>query len=93
MIAGDVRVQILPQSLDPVGIRAIGRQEVQPDLRPHLLEQVADELRLVDHVVVEDHVDDPRPAVGERQGPQQVEEHHVALRSPSTPTNCCPCGS
>ena len=74
VIAGDVGVQVLSQPLDSIVIRAVRREAVQLDLRAHLVQQLLDPRRLVDDIVVEDHVDHPRPRVRTPQRAEQVQE-------------------
>src|SRR6516165_7867978 len=57
MIAGDVRVPILPDALDAVRVRAVGRQEMEHDAATESGEDLAGASRLVDAIVVDDQVD------------------------------------
>jgi hypothetical protein len=54
MVAGGVRIQVLPQALDAVVLRTVRRQEVRPELRTHLSQQLLDPFGLVVQVVDED---------------------------------------
>src|SRR5262249_48100891 len=54
VIARDVGMQVLPQSLDPVVVRAIRRQEVQPDPPAEPGQRRLGDLAGMDPVVVQD---------------------------------------
>ena len=74
MIARDVGVQIAPQPLDPVLVRAVRRQEVQLQPGAVCAEPGLGQTALVDDVVVEDQMDDPNAATGIDQRTQQIQE-------------------
>ena len=84
VIPGDVGVQIEPQALDPVLVRAVRRQEVKPQFVAVAPEPGLGQAALVDDVVVEDQMDATGPAIGVQQRAQQVEEQPRRLRSPVT---------
>src|SRR5271165_2980298 len=54
MIAGDVRMQVLPDALDAVGVGAVGWEEVEYYASPKSGEGLACASRLMDAVVVDD---------------------------------------
>src|SRR5439155_14590261 len=64
MVPGDVGVQVEPQALDPVLVRAVGRQEVEPQFVAVATEPGLGQAALVDDVVVEDQMDATGPAIG-----------------------------
>ena len=61
VIAGDVGVHFAPEPLDVVVLRAIGRQEVQPEPEAMVRQIRPDPVAGVDAVVVEHQVDAARP--------------------------------
>src|SRR6266568_5395425 len=74
VVAGNVVVELLPEPLDDVRLRRVGRQEVKHDA-PAEPGQVAQRLpRLVDDEVVEDEVDAPGAPVRTAQRVDQGEE-------------------
>lgn len=79
VVAGDVGVEVEPDALDAVLVRAVGRQEVQPQLIAELDPPRLGQAALVDDAVVEDHVDRLGLGVGLEQRPQQVEEQPARL--------------
>jgi hypothetical protein len=78
MVAGDVGVEVLPDALDAVGVRAIGRQKVQHDMTAEGVEGFTGETGGVDAVVVYDEVHAARVSVtAEEQHEQLAEERGV----------------
>src|SRR5579872_5761500 len=79
MIAGDVGMQVLPNALDAVRVRAIGRQEMEYDAATESGEGLAGSSRLVDAVVVDDQVDAVGVSVPARDQPEQLTEQRCIL--------------
>jgi hypothetical protein len=78
MVAGYIGVQIEPDALDPILVRTVGRQKVEPD-PAHGPQRRLNEPALVDDVVVEDHVDRSRPPIGTQQRLQELDEQPTRL--------------
>ena len=87
MVTRDVCVQVEPEALDPVLVRAVRRQKVEPPPIAELGQPGPRHAALVDDVVVVDHVDRLGVVVGLDQRSQQVEEYPAGLASPSTYTS------
>ena len=79
VIAGHVRVQVEPHTLDVVVVGAVGREEVEYDTAPKLGQERLGLLARVDDVVVEDEVDAPGAAVLGCQLLDQAAEQVTAL--------------
>ena len=63
MVAGDIGVQVEPNALDAIVIRAVRRQKVEHDLAVELLDAAAGDLTGVNDVVVEDDMDSTSAAM------------------------------
>src|SRR3990172_7987595 len=79
MIPGDVGVQVEPQSLDPILIGAVRRQEIHPQPGAVAAEPGPGQAALVDDVVVEDQMDATGPAIGVQQCAEQGQEQPARL--------------
>src|ERR1700678_3695474 len=79
MVAGDVRMQVLPDAFDAVGVGAVGRQEVQHDTTAEGVEDLAGASRGVHAVVVEDKMDTPCAPVAAGEQPEQLAEERDVL--------------
>src|SRR5579871_3205538 len=74
VIAGDVGVQVLPDTLDAVGVGAVRGQEVQDDASGESGERLARAHGLVDAVVVEDQMHPASMSIAAGQQPEQLTE-------------------
>src|SRR5579863_2768665 len=74
VVTCDVGVEVLPHALDPVGVGAVGRQEVEHDPSAEGLEGAARELSGVNAVVVHDEVHATSTAVAAGEQPEQLTE-------------------
>jgi hypothetical protein len=72
-VVGDVLVHHLPQALDWVEVRAVGRHEVQDDAPPWLLQPVLDGSGMMVAGVVEEDVDAAHRLIGALQRCEQVD--------------------
>src|SRR5208337_4347006 len=72
LLVGDVLVHHLPQALDWVEVRAVGRREVQDDAPPWLLQPVLDGSGTMVAGVVEEDVDAAHRLIGALQRCEQV---------------------
>src|ERR1700721_4010935 len=80
VVARDIGVEVLPDALDPVGIRTVGRQEVEHDSSAEGLEGPVRLVRRVDAVVVHDEVHAASTAVAAGEEPEQLTEERSVLR-------------
>src|SRR5260370_15426009 len=72
VVAGDIGVEILPDTFDSVRVRTVRRQEVQDDMAAELLESAQRHCSLVNAVVVENDVDTSSASIEDRDSSQQV---------------------
>src|SRR5271165_6767542 len=72
-VVGDVLVHHLPQALDRVEVRTVGRHEVQDDAPPRLLQPVLDGSGMMVAGVVEEDVDAAHRRIGALQRGEQVD--------------------
>src|SRR5512132_1506318 len=80
VVAGDVRVEVLPDALDGVGVGTVGRKEVEDDAAAELREDTARRVGRVDAVGVDEEVDSLHPrvvAAGEES--QEIAEQRGGL--------------
>ena len=68
VVAGDVRVEVEPDTLDRVLVGAVRRQEVELDATAPVAHPRLDLTAPVDHIVVEHHMDLPCAGVAPQQG-------------------------
>lgn len=79
VVARHVGVQVEPDTLDPVVVRAVRREEVEHHAVAELGEEALRLLAGVDDVVVDDEVDEPRVAVLGGELPDQFAEEVAGL--------------
>src|SRR6266571_2360163 len=79
VVAGDIGVEVLPDTFDSVRVRTVGRQEVQDDMAAELLESAQRHCSLVNAVVVEDDVDTSSASIEDRDSSQQVAKQRSVL--------------
>ena len=79
MIARHVGVEILPDTLDAIGIGAVGRQEMQNDAAAESLQGPLGQESRVNPVVVDDEVDAAGAAVAAGQESEQLAEERGVL--------------
>ena len=75
MIAGHIVVKIAPEPFNPVGVRAVRREEMQHDASAQAAKHHLDALAPMDAIVVADQVNPPRAWIRRvDQMPQQLDE-------------------
>src|ERR1700722_5940017 len=79
VVARDVGVEVLPDALDPIGVRAIGRQKVEHDPAAEGLQGAVREISGVNAVVVYDEVHATSTAVTAGEEPEQLTEERRVL--------------
>src|SRR5260370_39792066 len=86
MVTGDVGVQVLPDALDLIVVRAVGGQEMQLDFAPDWgVQAQVDERCAVNAVIVKNHVNRSRLPVMAGEFPQQAYEQSAVLSFPFDP--------
>ena len=81
VVAGHVVVEVLPQPLDAIVIRAVRRQEVELHLPLPGGQGQLDLAAVMDLVIVEDDMDPPRLRVRHRHQPMDQQQEQGALLS------------
>lgn len=74
MVASDVGVEVQPDALNAIGVRAVRRQEVEDNPAAEFLERLSRLLAAVDGGVVQDEVDSWGARVLTGDAPKQLDE-------------------
>src|SRR6266852_2804057 len=83
MVTSNVRMQVLPDALDAVVVRAVGRQEVQDDAIFQVGELAENDVCRVDDVIVDHQMDLPSARIARREQSQQLAKQEGIL-APAT---------
>ena len=79
VVTRDMVMKLLPQPLNDVVVRRIGRQEVEHDALPQCLELTDNATRLVNDVIVEHEMEPLRSSVSVAEELEELGERNMSI--------------